>query len=95
MDNTSAHILYCRCYIPECDGPEPRYNRDWVKYAVPYEKDAPSLCERYALKDNSSILPIDNETCQSDIFDNRSRLTCNDWVYDDYELTIVNQVSLI
>ncbi|KAJ9576878.1 hypothetical protein L9F63_006549, partial [Diploptera punctata] len=88
---TAGDIDY-RCHIPQCDGPDPTYNTEWMKNAFPYENDKPKRCERYAFSDAS--FNVSNALCQSDVFDNSSELICNDWVFDDKELTIVNQWNL-
>ena len=84
-----TNVSNFRCRVPECELPEDStFTTDWLEMALPFEKQNPSACERYAVNPST-----DNVTCTAESFDTSKKIKCNDWVFDDYELTIVNQVS--
>ena len=89
-----------RCRIPECDGEGAVYQTEWLRYAVPYKDDKPSLCERYPPSfvdpDPTAGPPTSNETaCSPDTFDNSTTVKCRDWVFETEEWTIANEVTFV
>lgn len=63
----------------------------WVHVTVPFPADSshPSKCERFLpLLDNTTS----DYSCSAEFFDSQTRIDCDDFVYEDDELTILNQV---
>lgn len=92
---TVGEVNY-RCQIPECDNvkiggdwSDIKYNPSWLSKAVPFEKDKPKPCVRYAFKINNTNV----DSCASENFDKSVEVICTDVIFDDYENTIVNEVS--
>lgn len=95
-------LLYYRCFIPECDNfHEPIYDQPWVHYAVPGTTNLdgifkPQQCE-YFIKNNFTQndleITYNHDTCPAHWFSQKIDY-CNDWVFDNDERTIVQDVSL-
>jgi len=90
-----------RCRIPECDGEKAIYQPEWLRHAVPFKDDKPSLCQRYPSSSFTTLAPTaepltNNETaCPPDIFDNSTTIKCGDWVFQTEEWTIANEVTFV
>lgn len=89
-------IYSSRCLVPECESLEDaRYDVDWVKDVLPGSTSEssgifqPEDCSKYVFKNNNTI---SNETCPAHWFGNEEE-RCNQWVFDETERTIVNDVS--
>lgn len=82
--------------MPGCDEPGATvYDQHWVHNAVPGKTDAdglfkPELCDRYGSKTNVSR----DNTCIASSFDHQQVIRCDEWVFDTYEHTIVQEVNL-
>lgn len=91
--------FYCfRCEIPQCDTKDSTYNPNWLKSAVPFKTDPfePQKCLMYHYsvpQNNSGTYAIVNSTCNPEAFDTHFEKKCEKWVFDESELTIVNDVS--
>lgn len=86
-----------RCFVPECESQEnARYNADWVKDILPGSVSEssgafkPEDCSRYIF--NNRTDPSLNETCSANWFGHNEE-RCYQWVFDETERTIVNDVS--
>ncbi|XP_055372540.1 solute carrier family 22 member 4 [Condylostylus longicornis] len=93
---TAGNINY-RCFIPECDNliDSNVYDVDWMENAVPGYKDSdgyfiPDSCSRFKIKDNKTNTQ-NHTTCPSDWFLINDVETCNQWIYDPNESTILNE----
>lgn len=87
---TTSNVNY-RCRIPECESstnPEHSYNPKWVKSAIPFENNLPKSCTRYVFRNSS------RECTSSENFDRLTEVECDDWIFDNYENTIVNEVGI-
>lgn len=95
LDNDN---LFCRCFIPECeDSSATSFDEPFVKWAIPKETDDSQVigvntdnCKRFLAKNISTI----NDTCSEDMFSNVVQ-TCSEWIFEDSERTIVNDVSIL
>lgn len=79
-----------RCLIPECENAKTtEYLPTWLLSAVPYDGDPPepAWCERYVVRPHNNTL-----ICSPDIFLTNLTLTCDQWVFENDEKTIVNEV---
>jgi len=88
---------YCRCEIPECDGPNPEgrtYEPKWLRFTTPYRNDTnqPRKCLRYAALSG----PLTNGThCSSSGFNQSATEWCrSNWVFEDFENTIGKEVRI-
>lgn len=86
--------------MPECDL-NMRYNEEWVQHAVPGSisvssgKFVPELCVKYNFTGQViEPLPFENNTCVAEWF-SPSRVRCNEFIFDERERTIVNDVREI
>lgn len=72
------------------------YDDDWVSITVPGKmvKDIfiPAQCLRYK-RDYNITIPEWQDTCTKDMFIDETE-RCSEWVFDDNERTIVNDVSI-
>ncbi|XP_023709170.1 organic cation transporter protein isoform X4 [Cryptotermes secundus] len=97
----TAGDLNYRCRIPGCDGKEATFRPDWLQNAVPfYQHDGrsvPRRCLRYEPR-NSSFLSenaeLNDSSCSPESFDNNSVTSCEGWVYDGEETTILREWDL-
>ncbi|KAL1491730.1 hypothetical protein ABEB36_012285 [Hypothenemus hampei] len=96
--HSMVHIVYVftamdlnyRCKVPGCDLEKfPNYNEPWLSDAIPFTNDKPEKCSRFALL-NSSLLS-DNCTRK---FDKNLRETCEEFIYDGTEQTILQEYHL-
>lgn len=92
-----VNIVTCRCFVPECESVgSTSYQADWVKDVLPgavAESSGnfmPELCFKYLPSNNTLIEAAD--TCVAEMF-GTEREQCNQWVFDENERTIVNDVS--
>lgn len=86
-----------RCLVPECDDQHnPNYDEPWVIHAVPsstkgFSTFMPEQCERF---ESNRTMSWTGKECPAGAFSKR-RLTCDRWVFDNYERTIVNDVCFL
>lgn len=79
---------YPRCHISECeDISSTSYNTSWLEYAVPFENDIPSSCNRYR--------SLDGSNCLEESFNRLDVYQCNEFVYKTDDKTLVNEVIKI
>lgn len=91
-------FYYKRCFVPECDDPaHPVYNEPWVSAVVPGKTDStglftPEQCLQFDIPDtgggNSS-----SYVCGRDL-PYKKEIRCNQWVFDNYEKTIVEEWTI-
>lgn len=80
------------CYVPNCDKPGTAvYDESWVQSAVPGTTDPsglfkPEQCERFVSRDTN---------CGVESFYRNQTVRCDQWVFDEYEKTIVQEVKHI
>ena len=56
-------------------------------------KFIPEECFRYGFKGNiNETLPSENSTCPREWFNTDIKNRCNEWIFDEHETTIVNEV---
>ncbi|KAK4883410.1 hypothetical protein RN001_006729 [Aquatica leii] len=75
-----------RCKISECDNETNEYNPNWLVYAVPFKNEKPSRCLQFQ--------HIKNASCESDDFNNTVYETCNTYVYQTIEKSIMHDFNL-
>ena len=81
-----------RCKVPECEEENESFLNDWLNVTVPFTDGTkfPEKCERFLpIADNRSV----DFTCSPEEFERESKINCNEFVYEDDEVTILNQVS--
>lgn len=84
--------------MPQCDTEDTKFYEDWVKDAVPGStsessgKFQPNVCSKFVFIGDSNVTRL-NETCPSSWFGTQ-REDCNQWVFDENERTIVNDVRI-
>ena len=84
--------MFSRCKVPECEGENESFLNDWLNVTVPFNDGSkfPEKCERFLpIADNGSA----DFTCSPKYFERESKINCNEFVYEDDEVTILNQVS--
>jgi len=87
------------CLVPECEAANnTKYASDWVKDILPGsisdsspEHFIPYKCSKYKFIANTSDFLLENETCQTNWFDNE-KIRCHEWVFDRAGTSIVNDV---
>lgn len=83
--------------MPECDNANnPIYDQSWASYAVPGTTDSnglfiPEQCIRFKRVNSSNFV---NDVCTEDSFSHETEI-CNQWVYDNTERTIVQEVTIL
>lgn len=90
-----------RCFIPECDDPkDPEYDQPWVQNVIPGEKDITGLyvtkhCDRFKeMPHNFSRKPLD-KCYDGNAYNHTANVRCQNWVFDKFEKTIVQEVNEI
>lgn len=92
-------INFTRCLVPECDNPNQlQYNEDWIQHAIPGKTDSnmlfkPEQCTKYLYKNETTHQEYfkSNDTCDTYYFSDDTT-TCNEWVFEDGDRTIVQEV---
>lgn len=85
----SNELNYSRCFVPGCDeAGKPLYDQHWVHSAVPGTTDPsgqfkPDQCDRFANYGTG---------CDINLFNRNESFRCDQWVFDDFERTIVQEV---
>lgn len=88
-------MTHSRCFVPECDSENTKFDDDWVKDILPGTTPSsgifqPELCSKFIFTGDRNATHS-NETCQAHWFGNEEE-RCNQWVFDESERTIVNDV---
>lgn len=82
--------------VPDCDT-DTGFAEDWVSIAVPGKtiKDqfVPLQCQRFLRNENVSA-PEWGEVCRKQMFTSETE-KCSEWIFDEGERTIVNDVIYI
>lgn len=84
--------------MPDCDdSANPKFGEPWVLHAVPGTNKGsatvfvPEQCEQFEV--NRTVLWIPDDTCPAEWFSEK-RVTCDRWVFEKGEKTIVNDVCV-
>lgn len=90
---TSIH----RCLIPECDDRiSLNFKQDWIEDVLPGTNSGNFIPQNCAGYNFTAIvnepLPLKNNSCPAEWFDRSEEIRCNEWVFQDGERTIVNDV---
>lgn len=81
-----------RCKIPECEYGNVSENI-WTEFAIPDKYDGtPQECARYAPAYNQTL--VKNASCSAVNFNQSNVISCNDFVYETKEVTIMNEWNL-
>lgn len=86
----TASDLNYRCVVPECDkiiDSNIEFNPKWLKYAVPFKEDLPVQCDRYTLNNSREF------ECRNGSFLTHNTKRCDEFVYENNEKTILNEVK--
>lgn len=85
--------------MPECeqtllDQTSVEYLPNWLNFAVPFSEEEPAKCARYQL----SGAQHDGEgqeqnQCSQETFNRSVEIKCNEFVYKNDEVTILNEVG--
>lgn len=87
---TAGDLSY-RCKIPECDEHELEF--DWINNAIPFNDDSEfENCERYSV---NMMRNDSTKTCDRDYFDEKRIEKCNEFVFENDEKTILNEVTIV
>lgn len=83
-------LLLFSCLIPECEtrGTD-AYNASWLRNAVPFSKERPSACYRYARISNKYTA----DQCTENHFNRSKEMRCTEYVYKTDEVSILNDVK--
>lgn len=93
VDTVITLLIGYRCFVPGCDdAADPVYDNNWVHVAVPGKFNgegvfSPEFCEKFS----SNYDPGNASNCSSIEF-GAERNTCDRWVFDKHEKTIVEEV---
>ncbi|XP_062559471.1 solute carrier family 22 member 4 [Armigeres subalbatus] len=88
---TAGNLNY-RCEVPGCDnGPTAAFYPEWLNNTVPIVNGIPAQCERFRPITNASA---DNLLCDADEFDRRTIIQCDSFIYENDEVTIVNDFNI-
>lgn len=83
--------------MPECDIGEAsnrdiQYDQPWLRYAIPSHDGKYDKCFRYAIKNQTSF---GTPQCDTDNFDNSTKIECTEYVYASDERNLQTEVKLI
>lgn len=69
------------------------YLTDWLNFTTPFDKvsSSPEKCERFDSVGNEN----GEDSCAVANFDRSVNVNCNEYVYEDEEVTILNEVRFI
>lgn len=96
IDKVKLLLLYgFRCTIPSCDrltvNGSFEYVTDWLHFAVPFKEDGkPVSCQRFQYVADEE----NNPECNEFAFNQSVIETCDEFVFAQGELTIVNEVFI-
>ncbi|XP_053690010.1 organic cation transporter protein-like [Sabethes cyaneus] len=87
---TAGNLNY-RCQVPNCDNAPISFHPGWLNNSTPFKNGEPAQCERYLQIRNTSL---DNSYCDADAFDRSNVIRCDDFIYEDDEITIVKDFNI-
>ncbi|KAJ0179285.1 hypothetical protein K1T71_004997 [Dendrolimus kikuchii] len=91
----TAGSLPYRCLIPECDGPLPEYEPNWILNVIPQTSSGLDSCNRYTNSTDSVDIPIDVEdVCPAILFNRDITVPCDDGYVYERTNTVVYDFSL-
>jgi hypothetical protein len=72
--------------VPQCDGSSPVYLPEWLNSSIPFDKSSnlPEKCERFIAGESLG--------CSVNDFNRSVTTQCEDFVFEDEEITILNEV---
>lgn len=62
---------------------------DWLNSSTPFDSNSPEKCERFAISSQNTP----ENSCSVESFDRSVNVKCDDYVYEDDEVTILNKVK--
>ncbi|XP_068617257.1 organic cation transporter protein-like [Battus philenor] len=82
---TASEVSY-RCYVPECDRIDSRFNASWVTSVLTNKSETCQRPSNNSSYDEStwSSLKMDNGSCSPLLFDGKKTVPCEKIVYEDY-----------
>lgn len=81
-----------RCKVPECeDSNNGLFITDWLNSSTPFDESLPEKCERFAPLTDTNL----ENSCSVESFDRSINVKCDDYVYEDDEITILNKVRVL
>ncbi|XP_060531615.1 organic cation transporter protein isoform X2 [Cylas formicarius] len=95
----TAGVPEYRCFVPECERAfDTKYEQPWLNWAIPQESDSDQVigfksdsCDRFSVNWTAWNL---NKTCSKDTFDTSQVVKCSQWIFDDFERTIINDWNI-
>lgn len=80
--------------MPGCDigenNREIKFDQPWLKNAIPFSKGKIDSCYRYALKNETNGVKMDQ--CSADLFDTSKTIACSEYVYASDEKNVQTEV---
>lgn len=67
------------------------YFPNWLEFAVPFVENEPAKCARYQLVRQDGEGQEQNQ-CTQEMFNRSVEIDCNEFVYRNDEVTILNEV---
>ena len=88
----SGFVVNHRCFVPNCDGPESKYDEPWLNISTPYHDDSWDSCQMYKQRNTSDH----DQHCLQDTF-TEDVVECSEYVMDDtlFHSTVVTEWSLV
>ena len=92
----SGYVVNHRCFIPNCDGPDSKYDDPWLfnylNFSIPYNDDSLDSCKMYKQQNTSDH----DQQCREDTF-TEEIVECSEYVMDDslFHSTVVTEWSLV
>ncbi|KAG5672758.1 hypothetical protein PVAND_002855 [Polypedilum vanderplanki] len=84
---TAGNLNY-RCKIPECDLDNGMFHETWVNFSIPFDNESPQKCKKFQYITN------DNMSCMANSFNPAIIESCDNFIYEDDEITIQNEFGL-
>lgn len=79
-----------RCEIPSCENGERTYLTPWLNISTPFVANLPEKCFKY-----EELVASENASCSIESFNRSVIVECrNNFIYEDDEITIQNEVSI-
>lgn len=95
ISSTKGHKIISRCRIPECEENGEIFRPGWLNTTTPFVVDTefPEKCSRYRPinDDNTEVA----DSCSSNYFNRFQTVDCDEYVYEDNEVTILNTVRVV
>ena len=88
----SGYVVNHRCYVPNCDSSDSKYDEPWLNFSTPYEDGSLDSCHMYRQQNNSDH----KRQCFEDIF-TEEIVECSEHVMDDtlFDSTVVTEWGLV